>query len=328
MGGVEKLIGEVQGFQKSQVIMTGAHLDIFTRVHEKSCTAAELSAAMELDPRALTVLLDALVALELLDKTGVQYRATEAGRLLSSYHPETMRPLVLHMKHLWNGWGHLSEIVKTGHPWEDRSPLMDQEGREAFIGAMHVAGKSLALRIADAYDLSRFKNLLDIGGGSGTYTVAFLAKNPRMKAIIFDLTGVIPMARKRIEREDLSHRVELVPGDFYQDELPGGCDLALLSAIIHQSSKEQNVGLYAKIHRALQPGGVVLIRDHIMDPSRTRPVEGTLFALNMLVNTRDGGTYTFNEVKEGLEKAGFTHVDLIRQGDHMDCLVEARKPST
>ena len=115
-------------------------------------------------------------------------------------------------------------------------------------------------------------------------------------------------------------------GDFYRDELPGGSDLALLSAIIHQNSPEENVDLYRKAYRALAPGGVLLIRDHIMDETRTKPPGGAMFALNMLVNTRGGDTYTYEEVRSTLERAGFTDVKWVREGEHMDSLVEARKP--
>ena len=119
--------------------------------------------------------------------------------------------------------------------------------------------------------------------------------------------------------------MKLVAGDFYLDELPTGCDLALLSAIIHQNSPQENLDLYGKIHRALLPGGVLLIRDHIMDEARLNPPAGAMFAINMLVNTRGGDTYTFPEVKETLEAAGFGEVKWIRSGERMDSMVEARK---
>jgi hypothetical protein len=136
------------------------------------------------------------------------------------------------------------------------------------------------------------------------------------------------MAGKRLAEEGIENRVDLVVGDFYKDELPKGCDLVLLSAIIHQNSPEENLDLYSKIHNALEPGGTVLIRDHIMDESRTQPPAGAMFAINMLVNTRGGDTYTFEEVKEGLEKAGFADVKQVRSGEGMDCLVEGRKPAS
>jgi SAM-dependent methyltransferase len=140
------------------------------------------------------------------------------------------------------------------------------------------------------------------------------------------LKDVIPLARERISSDGLLTRVELIAGDFYHDDLPGGCDLALLSAIIHQNSPEQNTELYRRAFRALDPGGMLLIRDHIMDESRTRPPEGAMFAINMLVNTTGGDTYTFQEVEQGLKQAGFTNVRLLRSGERMDCVVGALRP--
>ena len=319
---------EVSSFMKSRVILTAAELDFFTRLHEKPASAQQIAQETALDPRAATRLLDCLIPLGLLKKQDDQYQPTDQGKLFSSRHPESVLPMVLHMNHLWGSWSHLTDIIKKG-PNQQQNPLEEQEekGHQAsFVGAMHVAGRSLSREIAKFYDLSPYKKLLDIGGASGTYTIAFLERNLEMTGVIFDLENVIPMARETIRKEGLQERVALVAGDFYQDELPEGCDLALLSAIIHQNSPDQNFQLCLKIFRALNNGGAILIRDHIMDESRTNPPAGALFALNMLVNTPSGDTYTFGDVKETLEKAGFVEVKWIRVGERMDSLVEARKP--
>jgi predicted O-methyltransferase YrrM len=323
----EALLADARSFLRSRVILTGAQLDFFTQLDETPASAKELAEKNELGLRATIRVLDCLVTFDLLEKQDGLYHTTEKGAFFSSRHPETILPMVLHYNHLWNNWSHLTETVKTGVN-SARKPVTESgtEAQKAFIGAMHVVGRDLSVEIADAYDLSPFKRLLDIGGASGTYTIAFLRKNPEMKAVIFDLEGVIPLAEERLKKEGFYDRVELVAGDFYQDRLSKGCDLALLSAIIHQNSPEQNLELYLKIHRALDPGGVLLIRDHIMDESRTNPPAGALFALNMLVNTSGGDTYTFSEVKDVLEKVGFVDVKWVRAGERMDCLVEARKP--
>ena len=146
-----------------------------------------------------------------------------------------------------------------------------------------------------------------------------------MKATLFDLPPVIEMARKRIEDSGLLARVALVPGNFYKDPLPAGHDLALLSAIIHQNSDEQNRALYKKVFDALDSGGRIIVRDHVMEPDRTRPVSGAIFAINMLVNTPGGGTYTFEEIKDGLNEAGFERIKQL-QSQRMFSLVEAFKP--
>ena len=320
------VLKDVRGFLTSRVILTAAELDLFTRLDNGQATADGLAKELGCDQRSLTRILDCLVALELLSKQDSVYRSSERGSLLSAKHPRTELPMVLHLNGLWETWSGLTETVRTGSN-PKRRPVSERDGGslEAFIGAMHVVGRSLSREIADFYDLSPFEKLLDIGGATGTYTMAFLEKNPKMSAVLFDLPDVITMAEKRLEEEGLLERVELVPGDFYKDVLPEGCDLALLSAIIHQNSPQENLDLYGKIHRALVPGGKLLIRDHVMDPDRTSPPQGTLFALNMLVNTKGGDTYTFDEIRSNLETAGFGEVKLVRKGERMDCLVEAKK---
>jgi SAM-dependent methyltransferase len=233
-----------------------------------------------------------------------------------------------HLAGMWDSWGGLTDIVETGeNPRRRPGGERDDEGLNAFIGAMHVAGRGLAVEIAEDYDLSPYKKLLDIGGASGTYTIAFLRENPGMSSVLFDLPRVIPMAKERLTEEGLMDRVELVTGDFYEDRLPGGCDLALLSAIIHQNSPGENLELYKKIHRALAPGGALLIRDHVMDEDRLSPPSGAIFAINMLVHTKGGDTYTFSEIERSMEEAGFEEIQLVRKGPKMDCLVQGRKPA-
>ena len=123
----------------------------------------------------------------------------------------------------------------------------------------------------------------------------------------------------------LADRVTLVAGDYNTDLLPGGADFGWLSAIAHQNSREQNRALYAKIHSALVAGGTLVIRDVVMDAQRTQPPAGALFAVNMLVATEGGGTFTLDEFTQDLHAAGFTNVELVHQGKAMDSLIRARK---
>lgn len=321
-----EVLEQVRGFLTSRIILTAAELDLLTRLDKEGATADDLATELVCDSRGLTRLLDCLVTLELLSKEGDFYQPTNRGALLSSGHPETELPMVLHLNTLWESWSGLTETVKTGvNPKRKPIAERDKDSLKTFIGAMHVVGRSLSREIAEAYDLFPFKRLLDIGGATGTYTIAFLEKHPEMTAVLFDLPEVIPWAEEKLGAEGLLQRVELVAGDFCQDELPEGCDLALLSAIIHQNSPEENLELYKKIYRALLAGGKVLIRDHVMDPERTYPPQGTFFAINMLVNTKGGDTYTYDEIKDTLETAGFVEVRLVRKGERMDCLVEAKK---
>jgi hypothetical protein len=320
------LIEETFSFMKSRVIITASELDLFTALDEQPATAVEMASTRKLDPKATTRILDCLITMDLLSKEGETYRVTKTGALLSSRHDQTILPMILHMGQLWKTWTRLTEVVREGSPEKQEKEERSDAGRAAFIGAMHSIGQDLSVEIARAYNPQRFTKMLDVGGASGTYIIAFLRENPHIKATLFDLEPVIPLARKRIESEGLTDRVSFVDGDFYKDDLPGGHDLVLLSAIIHQNSIDENIDLYRKAFHALTPGGAILIRDHIMNDARTKPPAGAMFAINMLVNTSGGDTYTLEEVKDGLEKAGFVNVRLVRTGERMDSLVEARKP--
>lgn len=323
------IISDVRSFMKSRVILSAAELDFFSKLDDNFVSAKELADMSGLDERATTRILDCLVTYDLLEKENNRYRTTEKGSHLSSLNRESALPMIKHMNVIWNNWSHLTDVIKKGTN-SYLKPVVDSESkadRNAFIGAMHVAARRISAKIANAYDLSSFKKLLDIGGGSGAYSIAFLKKNPQLNAVIFDLKGVIPIAKEKVRENNFQDRVNFVVGDFYVDDLPSGCDVALLSAIIHQNSPQQNVELYRKIYHALDPGGTLIIRDHIMDESRTNPPAGALFALNMLVNTQAGDTYTFREVKDTLKTAGFVEVKLVISGKEMDCLVEAIKPN-
>ena len=323
------IISDVRSFMKSRVILSAAELDFFSKLDGNFISAKELAEMSGLDERATTRILDCLVIYDLLEKEKNSYRTTAKGSHLSSVNPESMLPMIKHMNVIWNNWSRLTDVVRKGtNPY--LKPVVDSESKEdrnAFIGAMHVAARRISSKIADAYDLSSFNKLLDIGGGSGAYSIAFLNKNPQLNAVIFDLKGVIPIAKEKVRENHFQDRVNFAVGDFYVDDLPSGCDIAMLSAIIHQNSPQQNVELYRKIYHALDPGGTLIIRDHIMDESRTNPPAGAVFALNMLVNTQAGDTYTFSEVKETLNMAGFVEVKLVISGKEMDCLVEAIKPN-
>jgi len=317
-----------RSFMECRVLLTGAELDIFTRLAEPA-SIRELAEKQGWDERPLTVLLDALTAIGLLTKGDGRYQ-TDAGLLpfLRSDSPQTVLPMIRHAATIWRNWSNLTQIVAvTGGVESTAGGFENPEDQKAFIGAMHVVGKVHAAKIVQAINPGSARRLIDVGGGSGTYTIAFLEAIPEMSATLFDLPDVEAMGRERITEAGLMDRVTLVAGNFYTDSLPPGHDLALVSAIIHMNSPEQNVDLYKKIFEALVPGGRIVIRDHVMKPDKTAPKSGALFAVNMLVATPGGGTYTYEEIKTGLMAAGFENVRLIQEADRMMGLVEAYRPS-
>jgi hypothetical protein len=324
----EEVLQLAQSFMECRIMLTAAELNLFSLLAEKPLKAEEAADRIGADSRALSMLLDALASIGLLTKNGEMYRCEgTVGESLAGNSSRSVLPMVLHMASLWNRWSRLTDVVRgvQGAKQEFDFVRMGEELR-AFIGAMHVVATPLAKQIVKSVNAQSSKALLDVGGGSGTYTIAFLRAFPEMKATIFDLPQVIEMARERIAEEGLLDRVDFAAGSFYQQELPPGHDLALVSAIIHSNSPDQNRDLYKKVFRSLGKDGRILVRDYVMNSDRTLPRDGAIFAINMLVGTSGGGTYTIDEIKTDLLAAGFTGIKLVRQGEHMDAVVEAFKP--
>jgi predicted O-methyltransferase YrrM len=321
----ESIYGIARSFMECRLLLTAIELNLFSLVASVSLSGEEITGKVKGDLRATTILLDALSALGFLEKKDNHYRTVPSlVPLLTDSEPTSILPGLQHTAHLWQTWSQLTDLVRRGGAAKRDAPGFTDNRLTAFIGAMHVGAAGAADGIVAAIAPGPAKALIDIGGGSGTYSVAFLKASSEMRATLFDLPPVIEMARNRFREAGLLDRVTLVPGDFYKDALPSGHDLALLSAIIHQNSPEQNRVLYQKIFQALDSGGRIIIRDHVMEPDRTKPVSGAIFAVNMLVNTPGGGTYTFEEIREGLTAAGFEGIKLL-QTQGMFSLVEAFK---
>lgn len=313
---------------ESRIFLTGAEMDLFTLLAPTPLSVQEIAQKKKADPRGLTILLDALVSMELLVKNAGRYQCpAPVSRFLSKDAPESVLPMVLHMGDLWGRWSDLTNVVQgLDVRTESIASSRDESEVRAFIGAMHIVAKSFAPRVVAAVQPASCRSFLDVGGALGTYTMAFLEAVPEMHATLFDRPEVIEMTRKHLSDAGLLGRVTLAPGDFYADELPGGHDLAFVSAIIHQNGPDQNVELFSKVFRALIPDGRIVIRDHIMAADRTKPKDGAIFAVNMLLVTPAGGTYTYDQIREALSKAGFVRIRLLQTGEHMDGLVEAFKP--
>jgi precorrin-6B methylase 2 len=314
-------------YQPACVLTAAAVLDVFSPLHAKPMTAEALAGKLGTDLRATAILLDALAALKFLIKQGEQYSVPEdVAELLTEQSAENVLPMLRHMANAIRRWAELPKIVQTGKCPEITPSIRGADAdMEAFIGGMNDISRPVAAGVVDKINPLRFRHMLDIGGGPGTWTIAFLRAADEAKATLFDLPAVIPIARQQFAEAGLSDRVTLVGGDYNADALPKGADLAWLGAICHQNSRQQNRDLFTRTNAALSDEGVIVIRDVIMDCSRTSPPAGALFAINMLVATEGGGTYTFDEYSEDLRAAGFDEVTLVHKDEFMNSLIRAGK---
>ena len=320
------VFGLSSGFQGSCVLVAAAELGVFDELADGPRTAQELADRIGGDLRGTTILLDALAALQLLDKQGERYAvAADVAALLTEDGAGSVLAMVRHHGNCMRRWAQLADVVLHGGPAEAapsvRGAAADQE---AFVEAMDNVSAPVAAEVIQALPLD-FAHVLDVGGATGSWTLAFLRAVPGATATLFDLPPVIPLAQRRIDAAGCGDRVKLVSGDFYTDPLPAGADLAWVSAIVHQNSRQQNRALFESVFAALAPGGRIAIRDILMDAQRTSPVGGALFAVNMLAATPGGGTYTFDELAADLTSAGFTDPAVLRRDPWMNSIVAADK---
>jgi len=307
------LMSTLRAFQESRALLTALELNLFTAVGEGASTAEAASRAGT-DARATEMLLNALVALGALRKNdGLFYNTSVTSRHLVDSSPESARKGLMHQAHLWETWTTLTECVRTGtsvaeHVNEARRP----DWTRAFIAAMDYRARAEAEALVRAANVSGARRLLDIGGGSAIYSIAFLRLYPEMTGDVFDLPAVTPLTRDYIRAAGMEERIGTRDGDMRRDELGSGYDVALLSAICHMFGPEENCELFARCYRALVPGGRLLMRDQILDPDGTSPRQAALFALNMLVNTPHGSTYTEAQYAEWLHSAGFSRVERVQ----------------
>ncbi len=310
----EPLMNTVRGYQASRILLTAFELDVFNAVGQ-GATAAEVARRIHTDPRATDMLLNALVSLELLTKEMGSFRNTPVTlRHFVDGAPYDARTGMLHSVNQWRRWDTLTEAVHNGTAVAQpitQAPEGDQWLR-GFIGAMQEGSKLRAKGLVSAVGVEGVKRMLDIGGGSGAYSIAFARASDSLTADILDVPAVVPITREYIDHAGMAARVRVIPGDLRQESYGGPYDLVLISSICHMLNPEENRAMLRKSYDALAPGGRIVISDFILDPDGTAPRFAVFFALNMLVGTSAGTSYTESEYLSWLTENGFVSHRRVR----------------
>jgi predicted O-methyltransferase YrrM len=299
-----------RAFQQSRVFLTAFELGIFTALGNDEKSSEEVAIEIKADIRATNRLLNALCVTGAVIKNNGKFRNSNVASHFLVKGKIDYQAGMMHAVHLWDSWSRLTESVRNGGPIE-QGPVekRDSEWFEPFIAAMHNRAVKEAPGLVGQIDLSNVEKLLDVGGGSGAFSMAFVKASDRIIATIFDLPHVVALTQKYIRQAGLEEKINTVAGDYSSDELGSGYDMALLSAIIHSNSPGQNIVLFEKVSKALNVGGSIVVSDFIMDDDRTKPAFGAFFSLNMLVNTASGDTYTESEIKDWMTRAGLSFVE-------------------
>jgi SAM-dependent methyltransferase len=317
------------GFILSRIIQVAARIGIFDKIEARGTTSEEVASCINTSPRATELFLNALVAIRLLSKESGKYFNTAISRnYLVKNSPKYFGGMIVFEHNLWDMWGKLEESVRTGMP--SRKPDMFQnteDETEKFILAMHslVKARGDAEVVSHLLDLGWANSLIDIGSGPGTYPIEFIKKYPQLAITIFDLPGTLRVTRKVLEEEHKIGQISLFEGDYRKTKIPDGFDVAFLSNIIHSEDETTNQDLMKNIYEALNTGGLLVIKDHILNEDLTSPAVGAIFSITMLLAT-NGRDYSFKEVSRWLEKAGFKYIEWKQLSNTLESsLITARK---
>jgi 2-polyprenyl-3-methyl-5-hydroxy-6-metoxy-1,4-benzoquinol methylase len=310
---IRKLSG---GFQSARVLITANNYRVFDFL-EKEQTADSVARNIKADNRATEILLNALTGMELLNKKNGKYKNRSiASRMLVSGTKYYQGDIISHSEIIWDRWASLDNILKTG------KPSLSRRNHTAFILGMHNLAILKAGEIIKGIGLDNVQKVLDLGGGPGTYAIEMAKKG--LDVSLFDLPETMKIAKKVAKQSGLAkNSIKFMGGDFIQDDIGKDYDLILISQILHMFSEEVNMALISKCKKALSKNGKIVIHEFIINEDRTRPVCSSLFAINMLVNTSGGRTYSPVEISNWFRKAGFKKVSKKAVADGV--LVSARK---
>lgn len=300
----------IRAFMPSRAALTALEFDVFTAVGD-GASAQQVAETIRGNVRATEMLLNALASLNLLEKREDRFfNTTVSSRFFREGSPDNARPALLHTAHLWHRWSTLTDCIRSG-------AAAAAGGRDpgcvtAFISAMDRNAKERSGAVVNAIEATGIKRMLDLGGGSGAYSIAFARAIPGLRSDLLDLGDVVPLAQENIRKAGFVDRIAVRQGDMLRDPLGENYDLVLASAICHMFSPEENQRLFQRAYAALAPGGRFVVQDFILEPSKTAPRQAALFSLNMLVGTRAGSSYSEPEYAAWMQRAGFTDVRRVR----------------
>jgi hypothetical protein len=307
----ERLLRTGGSYWEACTLHTGVRLEVFSHLGDERLTAADLAEKMGADVRGIIVLLNALTAMGLLLKEDIYYANTAEGKvLLIKGSPRYCGALISHHAVLINYWSQLTQVVTHGQPVKT-VPYKDDDERDTFLMGMFNLAMASAPDIAKLIDLRGKRHLLDLGGGPGTYAIHFCMANPELRAAIFDLPESRSCALRTVKQFNLEERIEFIGGNYLEEEIGGSYDVAWLSHILHAEGENDCEKIIRKTKSVMEPGGLLLVQDFLLDDNEATPLFPALFALNMLINTPEGRSYSGAQIKDMLCKAGLHDVKRI-----------------
>ena len=318
-------------YYESALLFAASDLGFFAaldRLHQAD--ARQLAGELNLDLRGATLLLDACAAIGLLHKDGDLYRnSAEAAAFLVPGRPGDLSGAIRYQRDVYPAWHRLQDLGRTGAPVE--SPdlhLGDDEARtRTFVMSMHGKALATAQPVLAKLDLDGCRQLLDVGGGPGTFSVMISRAYPEIRCTVLDLPAVTSIASGLIAQQGASERVDTLAGSYHTVLFPEGNDAVLFFGMMHQESPEGIRSLLRKAYAATVPGARIYVMDMMTDATHTAPRFSALFAVNMALTTHSGWVFSAGELSQWITDAGFTGVSVQTLPPPIPhWIVSARKP--
>jgi len=310
----------LNAFRKSQVLFTSVELGLFDHLASGPKSLTELATILAAKPDSLERLLGACVLLGLVQHTpeGGFANTLTASAYLTSNSPNRFTGYINYSNAiLWQMWDHLPNAIREGtHRWKETfgsdGPIFShffrtEEAKREFLFGMHGFGLVSSPHVVEAVDLTRFQTLADLGGATGHLAIAACRRYPHLKGIVSDLPEVVGLTREVVDGTNVANRIQIVPGDFFNDPLPEA-DLYTLGRILHDWSEDKILKLLKRIYDALPSRGALLIAEKVLNEDKAGPEWAVLQSLNMLICT-EGKERTFKEYETLLKQVGFREVE-------------------
>ena len=328
----ERLMGFTFGFAPPVLIETGLRLGVFDLLDKGAKPIDAIAAASGASARGLRIVLNALVGLDLLAKDRQEHYALtpESARFLVSGQPTYHGAFfMLTSERMLSQWGSLYSVVRGDQPAhrineEASGTKFFQQFVEQIFPIHYPAAQCLAQALQ--LNLTVQCSVLDLAAGSGVWSVAMAKQSPCVAVTAIDWPGIISITRKVTEREGVAPRYRYVAGDLLDANFGTGHAIAILGHILHSEGEERSRRLLAKTFAALAPGGTIAIPEIMVDADRSGPLPALLFAVNMLVNSESGDTFSLEEITGWLAAAHFEQVRIIDAPGLAPKIILATKP--
>ncbi len=323
------------GFAAPLMVEAAGQIGLFDLLEREPQTIDQVAAATGTSARGLAVLMQALAGLQLIrrDDAGRFALTAESAAFLVSSKPETnLSGLFRHVRtQLIPNWLNLAEAVRTGGPASRRSEQPSKGGAHfaAFVEGLLPLGWPAASALADHLRIEEGDgepSVLDIGAGSGVYSIPFALRSRRVRITAVDLPEVLQVTQRMAEHYGIGDRLRTIAGDMAAVEFGRGYRVATLGQILHSQGAAENRALLKKTFDAVAPGGVIAIAEFLVDADRSGPLSSLIFAANMLVNTESGSTYSFDEIRGWLEQAGFAQIRTLDVPGPSPLILATRPP--